>query len=124
MAPFYVDMKGDDLHPCEGDTLVLTGIVHDKCVSGTGLPTGYKMAKTDQTFDQFVVEVVDVQQFHKEYNNPNSPVTREVLTLEKPNGETITAEYRGREPIAGIAGSAIRASNSQGATQGYTWEKA
>jgi hypothetical protein len=117
-------MKGDQLHPCEGDTLVLTGIVHDKCVSGTGLPTGYKMAKTDQTFDQFPVEVVEIKRFYKDFGNSDSPVLKEVLILEKPNGETTRAEYRGREPIAGQPGSSIRASNSQGATQGYVWEKA
>ncbi len=112
----------EENHPNEGDTLVLTDIVHDKVVIGTGLPTGYKMAHTDQTFDRYPVKVKEIKTFHRR-GDSDRDISRETLILEKPNGETTRAQYKGREPIAGTEGSPIRVSNSQRSSQGYVWEK-
>jgi hypothetical protein len=111
-------MKEAEAHPVEGDTLVLTDIVHSRCIIGTGLPAGYKLANEDQTFDSYHVEVTNIEQF-----KTNGTVSREILTLTKPDGSTTKASYTGREPIAGTAGSSIQASNSQGAVQRYNWHK-
>lgn len=113
----YCSMK-EDIHPVEGDTLKLTGIVHKRAILGTGLPCGYKLADSDQTFDEYLVEVVD-RTTHKVRDR----ISSETLTLLTEDGDTVKVTYRGREPIAGTPGASLRASNSQGASQAYPWEK-
>lgn len=108
----------EDTHPSEGDTLVLTGIVHNRAILGTGLPSGKKLANKDERFDEYTVEVVDIRQV-----TVGDRLTYEILTLETEDGETTSATYKGREEITGNAGQPIRASNSQGSSQGYIWEK-
>jgi len=110
-------------HPEIGDTLVLTDIVHERAIIGTGLPCGFKLQNQDQTFDEYHVEVVDILQVHKDWQDDTSPVVKEELTLKKPNGETTKALYKGKEPICGNVGESIRVSNSQGATQAYNWKQ-
>lgn len=111
------------LHPKVGDTLVLTDIVHKHVVLGIGLPCGYKLQNSDQTFDEYEVEVVDISTSYKKFNDETSDVRSDKLTLKKPNGETTTAIYKGREPICGTAGGIIITRNSQNAQQCYKWHK-
>jgi len=113
----YCSMK-EDIHPVEGDTLKLTDIVHSRAILGTGLPCGYQLADADQTFDEYLVEVTNIST-HKVRDR----ISSETLTLLTEDGDTVKVTYRGREPIAGSPGSSLRASNSQGASQGYVWEK-
>ena len=105
-------------HPEEGDTLMLTDTVYRKGVLGTGLPANAKLANEDQRFDRYPVTVENIKQI-----KIDGRISKEVLTLKKPNGETVKVQYKGREPIAGNAGESIIASNRQRATQLYTWEK-
>jgi len=113
----YCSMK-EDIHPVEGDTLKLTDIVHERAILGTGLPCGYKLADCDQTFDEYLVEVTNINT-----HEIRGKISSETLTLLTEDGDTVKVTYRGREPIAGTPGGSLRASNSQGASQGYVWEK-
>jgi hypothetical protein len=101
-------------HPEEGDTLVLTDIVHDKCIVGLPLPSGYKLKNSDQTFDNYEITVENITTTHR---------NRQMLTVSKEDGTKVNVIYRGREPVSGIPGQPIRASNSQGAGQGWNWHK-
>jgi len=118
MAPFGIDMK-EESHPVEGDTLILTDIVHNRCVLGLALPCGHKLADSDERFDTYKVEVVD-----RTTHEVNLRIISETLTLETEDGSVAKVTYRGREPIAGTAGQPISEQNSQGAQQSYLWEKA
>lgn len=110
--------KVEENHPVEGDTLILTDIVHKKSILGLTLPCGYKLADSDQTFDTYKVEVVN-----RETYKVRGRISSEVLTLETEDGDIAKVTYRGREPIAGTPGQSISEQNSQGATQSYVWEK-
>ena len=111
----------ESTHPEEGDFLNLTGIVHSRCIMGLDLPNGYKYANGDGRFDEYTVYVEEI----KTYTTPGGDrITSETITLRKPCGDITTVRYRGREPIAGTPGQSLRQQNSQGAGQGWTWEKA
>jgi hypothetical protein len=105
-------------HPVEGDTLILTGIVHDRAILGLTLPCGFKLADTDQRFDEYRVEVID-----RTTHEAHGRISNETLTLKTEDGDTTKVTYRGREPIAGNAGETITEKNSQDAQQSYTWKK-
>jgi hypothetical protein len=109
----------EENHPVEGDTLILKGIVHERSILGLTLPCGYKLANSDQRFDNYRVEVVS-RDTHKVRDRINS----ETLTLKTEDGNITKVTYKGREPIAGNPGSSITETNSQGAQQSYIWEKA
>jgi len=108
----------EENHPVEGDTLILTDIVHKKAILGLTLPCGYKLGDSDQTFDTYEVKVVSCDTY-----KVRGRISSEVLTLETEDGDIAKVTYRGREPIAGTAGQSISEENSQGATQSYVWEK-
>jgi len=122
VAPVSVGMEVEN-HPVEGDTLILTDIVHNRSILGLTLPCGYKLADSDQRFDTYKVEVVD-RTTHEVRRNGNTRISSETLTLETEDGSVAKVTYRGREPSAGIAGQPISEQNSQGAQQSYVWEKA
>jgi hypothetical protein len=109
----------EENHPVEGDTLILTGIVHKRAIIGLTLPCGYKLANSDQRFDTYEVDVIE-----RDTRKINGRISTETLTLETEDGDVTKVTYRGREPIAGVPGSSITESNSQGAQQAYNWKKA
>ena len=113
-------MKGSNSHPNEGDDLVLTGIVYNRSIIGLDLPNGYKTANQDQTFDEYPVKVIDIEQ---DRLIADDRLVKEIITLEKPDGTTTKVTYNGREKIAGSPGMSFDTQNSQGACQAYTWEK-
>jgi len=113
-------MKGEANHPHEGDSLVLTGIVHKRSIVGLPLPAGYEFQNSDQRFDRYPVEVTDVEQIT---SYEGDQLYYEVVTLEKPDGTEAKVKYKGRERIAGSPGESFSAQNSQGANQSWTWEK-
>ena len=107
-------------HPEEGDFLNLTGIVHERCIMGLELPNGFKYGDGDGRFDEYTVYVEDIET-HTTYRGDS--ITSETITLRKPCGDMTKVTYKGRDPIAGVPGQTLRQQNSQGAGQGWTWEK-
>jgi hypothetical protein len=109
----------EEAHPTEGDELVLTDVTLNKTVIGTGLPTGTKMFDTDQRFDEYNVTVLEVKDVGLVETD-----SKQSILLEKPDGSTTCVEYSGHEKICGSAGEPLKATNSSGAHQYYTWHKA
>jgi hypothetical protein len=114
-------MTEEEVHPCVGDTLKVTGIVHDnRCISGLPLPAGFEFQNSDQRFDEYFVEVLEID----DITTMTGDISKQELTLLTEDGDRVTVYYRGREPIAGRKGMSISASNSMNAHQAWNWERA
>ena len=114
-------MEDSEMEPLSvGDTITVTDTVYRRKVSGTVLPSDMLFHNDDQRFDEFELEVIE-----KAYEGTNARghVANEIFVVEMEDGSRTEVEYRGRCPITGQPGEAIRESNSQGATQAYVWER-